>query len=94
MKLQQDSIIVSDRLQALFDFELRNYFTHVFVTDGECAMKYSGEEVRMENWVNVGKHSHIAKSSRPMPHLFMKISLKLYLWLKDAKMYSPKRILP
>ena len=48
MELQQDSIIVSDRLQALFDFELRNCFTHAFVTDGECAMKYSGEEVRME----------------------------------------------
>ena len=48
MELKHDSIIVSDRLQALFDFELKNYFTHVFVTDGECAMKYSGEEVRME----------------------------------------------
>ena len=47
MELQQDSIIVSDRLQALFDFELRNCFTHAFVTDGECVMKYSGEEVRM-----------------------------------------------
>jgi len=47
MELQQDSIIVSDRLQALFDFELRNHFTHVFVTDGACAMNYSGEEVRM-----------------------------------------------
>ena len=47
MELQQDSIIVSDRLQGLFDFELRNHFTHVFVTDGECVMKYSGEEVRM-----------------------------------------------
>lgn len=30
MELQQDSIIVSDRLQALFDFELRNCFTHAF----------------------------------------------------------------
>lgn len=47
MELQQDSIILSDRLQALFDFELRNCFTHAFVTDGECVMKYSGEEVRM-----------------------------------------------
>ena len=47
MELQQDCIIVSDRLQALFDFELRNYFRHAFVTNGECVMKYSGEEVRM-----------------------------------------------
>lgn len=38
MELQQDSIIVSDRLQGIFDFELRNHFTHVFVTDGECVM--------------------------------------------------------
>ncbi len=46
MELQQDSIIVSDRLQGIFDFELRNHFTHVFVTDGECVMKYSGERPR------------------------------------------------
>ena len=47
MELKQDSIIVSDRLQALFDFGMRNYFTHVFITDGYCTMKYTGEEVRM-----------------------------------------------
>ena len=47
MELQQDSIIVSDRLQALFDFELRSCFTHAVVTEGECMMKYNGEEVRM-----------------------------------------------
>lgn len=47
MELQQDSIIVSARIEALFNLKLSNYFTHVFVTDGECVMKYSGEQVKI-----------------------------------------------
>ena len=66
MELLQDSIIVSDRLQGLFDFELRNHFTHVFVTDGECVMKYSGEEVRTVRGFSKC-HACLKKSASPHP---------------------------
>lgn len=38
MELRQNSIIVCDRIEALFDLKLSNYFTHVLVSDGKCAM--------------------------------------------------------
>ena len=32
MELQENSIIVSDRLDGVFDVELRNHFTHAYCT--------------------------------------------------------------
>ena len=47
MELQENSIIVSDRLDGVFDVELRNYFTHAYCTAGECEMTYNGENIRV-----------------------------------------------
>jgi len=47
MELQENSIIVSDRLDGVFDVELRNHFTHAYCTAGECEVTYNGESVRM-----------------------------------------------
>ena len=43
MELQENSIIVSDRLDGIFDVELRNHFTHAYCTAGECEVTYEGE---------------------------------------------------
>ena len=42
MELQENSIIVSDRLDGVFDVELRNHFTHAYCTAGECELTYNG----------------------------------------------------
>ena len=47
MELQENSIIVSDRLDGVFDVELRNHFTHAYCTAGECEMSYNGEGIRV-----------------------------------------------
>lgn len=43
MELQENSIIVSDRLDGIFDAELKNYFTHAYCTAGECEVVYNNE---------------------------------------------------
>lgn len=43
MELQENSIIVSDRLDGIFDVELRNHFTHAYCTAGECEVTDEGE---------------------------------------------------
>ena len=47
MELQENSIIVSDRLDGVFDVELRNHFTHAYCTAGQCEMTYNGEGIRV-----------------------------------------------
>ena len=47
MELQENSIIVSDRLDGVFDVELRNHFTHAYCTAGECEVTYNGENIRV-----------------------------------------------
>ena len=49
MELQENSIIVSDRLDGVFDVELRNHFTHAYCTAGEYEMSYNGEGIRVAN---------------------------------------------
>ena len=38
---------MSDRLDGVFDVELRNHFTHAYCTAGTCEMTYNGENIRV-----------------------------------------------